>query len=206
MNRLFTKTTTFLSIIALAILFSSCSLFNRAGLGKYEKAEIFSISKNKNAIVLDGVINSSALKKFQIIANENQGIKRIEIVNCDGSINDDVNLELAKYIYQNEYDIHLLDSGLIASGGTDLFLAGRKRTVGKNTKIGVHSWAGNNKTATDFPIGHANHLPYIEYYVSVGYTQKQAEDFYYFTINAAAANSIHWMTKEEIMKYEMTTP
>lgn len=67
----------------------------------------------------------------------------------------------------------------------------------------MHSWGGDNVTATDFPVGHAHHLPYIEYYVAVGFTQKEAEDFYYFTINAAAFDEIHWMTEEEIDLYKV---
>jgi hypothetical protein len=70
------------------------------------------------------------------------------------------------------------------------------------------SWAGEESggkkiSATDFPKGHKNHLPYIRYYTNVGFTQEQAETFYYFTINAASAESMHWMTKEEIKKYHI---
>lgn len=190
-----------------SILFSffvtSCQILNPKEINDLEKAEIFSISDDKKTISLDGVINSSALDKFKILATSNPKIKHIEIVNCDGSINDEVNLKLAKYIYDHKYDIHLLDYGLIASGGTDLFLAGRKRSIGSNTKIGVHSWARDNEVATDFPIGHTNHLPYINYYVSVDFTQQQAENFYYFTINSAPSDSIHWMTEEQINIYNI---
>ncbi len=97
----------------------------------------------------------------------------------------------------------------MASGGTDFFLAGIKRSVASNTKIGVHSWAGEDDgkefTATDFPKGHQYHLPYIAYYVSVGFTQQEAEDFYYFTIEAAPADNIHWMSATEIEQYKMLT-
>ncbi len=187
--------------IITTFLLMSCNVQFHKEIRILEKAEIFTISSDKKAILLNGVINSSSLDKFKVLAKENQKIKRIEIVNCEGSINDKVNLKLAKYIFDHKYNIHLLDNGLIASGGTDLFLAGYIKPKGSNTKIGVHSWAGNNNTATDFPVGHANHLPYINYYVSIGFTQQQAEDFYYFTINAASAYSIHWMTDEEITHY-----
>ena len=88
----------------------------------------------------------------------------------------------------------------------DFFVAGIKRTRGSNTKIGVHSWAGPDFTATDFPEGHEYHLPYINYYIAVDYTQQQqAEDFYYFTIYAADADDIHWMTDEQIALYNILT-
>lgn len=172
-----------------------------AELKALEGLEIFHVSEAQTAIVLDGVINSSALDRFKNLHQEYPYIKKLKIINCDGSINDEINLELAQYIHQNGFDIHLEANGLIASGGTDLFLAGHQRTKGPGTKIGVHSWAGNSKTATDFPKEHKYHLPYIKYYTSVGFTQQAAEDFYYFTINAASADTIHWMTEEEIKRY-----
>jgi len=49
-------------------------------------------------------------------------------------------------------------------------------------------------------------MAYIEYYISVGFTQKEANDFYYFTLNAAPAEGIHWMTDEEIIQYKVTKP
>lgn len=188
----------------LTILISSCNPF-RHEIKELENATIFTISTNQKAILLDGVINSSAYNAFKLLCEENPTIKQLNIVNCDGSINDDINLKLSKYIYDKGFDIHLNDNGLIASGGTDLFLAGHKRTLGKNTKVGVHSWGDSNQNikATDFPKGHKFHLPYIEYYQSIGFTKQQAEDFYYFTINSASADDIYWMTKEEIKLYQI---
>jgi PKD repeat protein len=37
----------------------------------------------------------------------------------------------------------------------------------------------------------------------MGFTQQEAEDFYYYTINAAAASSIHFMTASEIDQYKI---
>lgn len=187
-------------LIFFSLLFLSCSSLE---IKELEKATIFTVNHSNNTIVLNGVINSSALDRFKGLSEKHTDIKRIEIINCEGSINDEVNLALAKYVYENNFTIHLNTNGLVASGGTDFFLAGKNRTKGKNTKIGVHSWAGNDKVATDFPKGHKYHLPYIAYYKSVGFTQQEAEDFYYFTINAAPDNDIHWMTDEELKRYKI---
>ncbi|MGK0391641.1 MAG: hypothetical protein ACI94Y_004408 [Maribacter sp.] len=40
----------------------------------------------------------------------------------------------------------------------------------------------------------------------MGFLQTDAEAFYYFTINGASANDIHWMTNEEINLYKLLTP
>ena len=194
-----------LSMFLFTLLLGSCRLLLPKEIRELEKKEIFSISKDKRKIILNGEINISAFKKFTQLAEQYPTVKKIEIINCLGSINDEVNLELAGYIHDNKYDIHLLDNGSVASGGTDLFLAGHERTMGNNTKIGVHSWAGLRKTATDFPRGHKKHQLYINYYKAIGFSPKQAEDFYYFTINAAPADSMHYMTKNEIRNFNLLT-
>ena len=70
------------------------------------------------------------------------------------------------------------------------------------TQIGVHSWSGLIKQATDFPVGHKYHQPYISYYISVGFSKADSEKFYYFTINSAPSDSVHYMTDEEITEYK----
>lgn len=169
---------------------------------------IFKVLDDNLTVEMNGVINSKSLAKFNALYAAFPTVTTINIKECDGSMDDETNLKLSAKVHQLGLNTHLLDNGMIASGGVDFFLAGIKRSAGVKTKIGVHSWAGedgNGKTftATDFPVGHAYHLPYINYYITVGFTQKQAVDFYYFTINVATADSIHWMTKEEIKTYGM---
>lgn len=167
---------------------------------------IFKVLADNTTIEMDGYIRSSSLTNFNNLEASFPNVNQINIKDCDGSDDDEINLQLSQKVHLKGMNIHLLDNGIIASGGVDFFIAGIQRTNGTNTKIGVHSWAGDNETATDFPVGHVYHLPYINYYVSVGFTQQEAEDFYYFTINAASANSIHWMTEEEIDQYNLITP
>ncbi len=156
---------------------------------------IFKVLEDNKTVEMDGDIRTKTLKDFNELQETYPNIKTITIKNCGGSLDDTANLKMSLKVHQSGINIHLMDNAEIASGGVDFFLAGVKRTRGKNTKIGVHAWGGDGDSATDYPKGHANHLPYIKYYVSIGFTQKQAEDFYYFTIYAAPANGIHWMTE-----------
>ncbi len=164
---------------------------------------IFRVLDDDKTVEMDGDITTASLSDFQQLLNKYPDIKRINIVNCDGSLDDEANLKLSKLVHDKAISTHVLDDGVIASGGVDFFLSGVKRTIGKNVKIGVHSWSGETEVATDFPKGHKNHLPYIEYYKSIGFTQKEAEDFYYFTINIAPANGIHYMSEEEMATYKI---
>lgn len=210
------KTNRFLPYITaflLGFFFTLSSCNDDEGLGLSPDSSEFGIFTviDDNTAELDGVINSSSLRNFNAMISSHPEIDMIRIINCDGSEDDEINLELSLLVHQRNTSIHLEEEGLIASGGTDFFLAGASRTKGTNTRIGVHSWSGeddngNEVEATDFPVGHEFHLPYINYYIAVGFTQQQAEDFYYFTINAAPANDIHWMTDQEIEQYGMLTP
>ncbi|SNZ00994.1 hypothetical protein [Flagellimonas pacifica] len=182
-------------------LLTSCEKDDSIDNSSKRQFGIFKLLDDNNTIEMNGTIGSSSLKDFNRLHANHTTVKTINIINCDGSSDDTVNLLLSKRVHDLSLSIHILDNGTIASGGVDFFLAGKKRTRGKNTKIGVHSWSDGTNEATNFPVGHANHLPYINYYKSIGFTQKQAEDFYYFTINVASAANIHWMTSEEIEKY-----
>ncbi len=196
----------FTIFIASIILFSCHEEDDSTNPNFNRQFGIFKVLADDTTVEMNGTISSSSLTNFNSLEANFLNINKINIKNCDGSSDDEVNLQLSAKVHQKGMNIHLMDNGEIASGGVDFFIAGIQRTKGTNTKIGVHSWAEGSSTATDFPVGHASHLPYINYYISVGFTQQQAEDFYYFTINAAPANSIHWMTEEEITQYNLITP
>ena len=184
-------------ILLCAISLTSCKKEDDRKFG------IFTVQSDNVTIEMNGEINKNSKKSFDDLIDNYPNITTINIVNCDGSSDDEVNLALSKDVHTKGINTHLLDNASIASGGVDFFLAGVKRSRDNNTQIGVHSWSDGNNTATDYAVGHANHLPYIQYYKDIGFSQQEAEDFYYFTINAAPANSIHWMTESEITQYKM---
>lgn len=195
-----------LTFLLATTLVISCSSDDDANTGNGTRQfGIFKVLDDNTTIEMNGTIGSSSLNDFNNLEAAFNSVNKINIKNCDGSSDDETNLLLSAKVHQKGINIHLMDNGLIASGGVDFFLAGISRTKGTNTMIGVHSWSDGSNEATDFPVGHANHLPYIDYYVSVGFTQTQAEEFYYFTINAASAANIHYMTDAEIEQYNLIT-
>lgn len=189
--------------IYLITILSSCQ---RKQIDTLRNQDIFSVLQGDSILLMDGTINSKSLKAFNNLYQAFPSIKKINIKNCDGSMDDATNLKLSKQVHELKFNTHLSDNGHIASGGVDFFLAGIERSRGNNIAVGVHSWAdGDNHQATDFPRGHANHLPYINYYIAVGMRQQEAENFYYFTIYAAPAASIHYMTEAELQTYSIFT-
>ena len=159
--------------------------------------------------VAHGVIDASTPGTVQNLIDNNPNVTTIIMYACPGSANDEANLQAAQLIYNHGYKMYLPQNGFIASGGTDMFLAGSTRVVEVTPQaVGVHSWAedeAGNVTATDYPVGHAVHQPYIDYYIAIGFTQAEAEAFYYFTINSSPFTSVHWMTQAELDLYKVRT-
>lgn len=196
-----TRNLTFLFLVGILAFTSSCKkeevLTSDFG--------IFSI-QDANTVIMNGVIGSNTPKHWDNFIIANPDISKMIMKDCPGSEDDEANLQAARKIRQQGVTIHLPADAEIASGAVDLYLAGTTRTRASGSKIGVHSWSdGGNNEATDFPIGHANHQPYIDYYIEMGFSQVDAEAFYYFTINAAKASDIHWMTDAEIEQYKLLT-
>ncbi len=158
---------------------------------------------------MDGVITSQTPNQIKTLFAENPAITTIVMGEVLGSVDDEANLEISEWLIGQEIDMAMNSDSLVASGGVDFFLAGKNRLIARGAQVGVHSWATgpgrNAKTAVDFPRGHEYHLPYIEYYKKTGFSQKQAEDFYYFTIYAAPAQEVHVMTDQELLDYNITT-
>jgi len=82
-----------------------------------------------------------------------------------------------------------------------MFLAGTKRTIDLGAKLGVHSWSDGEKDGSEFPKEDEVHTIYLDYYKEMGIDT----EFYWYTLDAASAENIHWMTESEILKYKILT-
>ena len=130
-------------------------------------------------------------------------IKRISMIDCPGTENDDANLEVARMIRRAGMSTHVPADGSVRSGGVELFLAGLKRTYEKGAQFGVHSWIDEegieaSDVAPDDPINAA----YIRYYQEVGLPLPTARAFYAFT-NQTAFNDIHYMSEQELARFQI---
>ena len=163
-------------------------------------------SMDSNTAIMNGVIGTNTPQHWENYITAFPSTNKIIMRNCPGSEDDEANLRVARQVRNQDVAIHLPADAEIASGAVDFYLAGTTRTREAGSKIGVHSWSDGNKEATEFPVGHANHQPYIDYYVEMGFFQADAEAFYYFTINAAPAADVHWMTDQEIEQYKLLRP
>ena len=137
---------------------------------------------NGDTLYMNGTINSKTPNQIKEIFEENPDIEMIVMEDVPGSIDDDANLEIATWISKQDIHIHLNSDSEIASGGTDFFLAGSKRTIDDGAMIGVHSWSDGDREASELSKDDSAHQPYIDYYIDVGFTSEDADNFNFFTI------------------------
>ena len=153
---------------------------------------------SSDTVYMNGVIGSDTLAVMQQLFNKYPQIKTLVMQNVPGSMDDEINLLASMEIRNRGINTHIPANGMVASGGTDMFLAGVKRTIAAGAKLGVHSWSdGEGKQALDYPREDQAHLSYLDYYKAIGIPV----DFYWYTLEAAKADSIHWMTPQEIGRY-----
>ncbi len=154
--------------------------------------------KSADTVFMNGVIGSDTLQVIQTLLGNYPQVKTIVMQNVPGSMDDEINLLAAMEIRKHGIATHIPADGMVASGGTDMFLAGINRTIDVGARLGVHSWSdGSGKVALDYPRDHQEHVKYIDYYNVMGITA----DFYWYTLEAASAQTIHWMTEQEIAQY-----
>ena len=152
-------------------------------------------------IVASGTIDASALGDFRAVAERNPEIRTLLLRTIDGSVDDEANLVFSRAVRELGFDTVVPSDGMVASGGTDLFLAGNRRTLEPGACVGVHSWGDGGRPATELPRDHRIHAEYLDYYRDLGVDP----DFYWFTLEAAPAEDMHWMTAGEADRFGLTT-
>lgn len=169
-----------------------------------EQAATFYFPENKTSkdtLYMKGVIYGGTLDDIKEALDENPQVTTLRMVEVPGSVDDEVNLLASREIRKRNINTYIPEQGMVASGGTDMFLAGKERAAHATAKLGVHSWAGMDKEALDYPKDHEEHKKYLKYYEEMNIPS----EFYWYTLEAAPASNIHWMTPEEITKYKVVT-
>ena len=156
---------------------------------------------SENAIIATGEIDADTLGLFEDIVAENPNAETLVLQYVGGSVDDEANVEFARVVREMGLNTQVPSGGLVASGGTDLFLAGVDRLLEDGACVGVHSWAAEDYTATDIPRSDPEHSRYLDYYEDVG----TMAAFYWFTVQAAPADGMHWMTADEAKRFRLST-
>ncbi len=152
--------------------------------------------------IMTGIINSDILERIADLIADNPQVHTIVMQDVGGSVDDEANLIAARYVRKKGLNTHIPADGMIASGGTDFFLAGVRRSADPGAKIGVHSWdATDGLVGSSLSKDHPDHQSYLAYFREIGIP----EEFYWYTLDAAPPDGMHWMTEEEVIQYTITT-
>lgn len=145
-----------------------------------------------------GTINASTPAKVLELYYSHPQVTTIEMLRVPGSIDDDANIRASSYVRKFGYNTRLNRNSMVASGGTDFFLAGVKRSVAKGAMVGVHSWEGNEgQEGKDVAQDDPQHKLYLDYYEQM----EIPAAFYWFTLEAAPATAMYWMNASELNQY-----
>ena len=153
-----------------------------------------------------GVVNGDSQRETVALLNESPSVRTLVLTWVPGSADDETNLAMARMLRHAGMTTYLPREAMVASGGTDLLLSGARRIVECDVQVGVHSWAGGRwifglVNGDELPRDDPEHRSYLDYYRDIGIS----EAFYWFTLEAAPPDSIHWMTDDEIEHYGVPT-
>lgn len=152
-------------------------------------------------LFVKGVVNSDSERETVALLNGTPGLRTVVLTMVLGSADDETNVALGRRIRNAGMTTYLPARGLVASGGTDLFLSGSRRIVECGALVGVHSWASPFGSGNEVPRDDPRHRLYLDYYRDMDIP----EAFYWYTLQAAPPDSIHWMTEDEMALYRVHT-
>ncbi len=152
--------------------------------------------------IMYGYVDGTTPGRLDTLLQDNPQLETLVMPFVPGSVDDESNLQAARIVREAGLDTCIPSTGLIASGGVDFFVAGVRRSANEGAQVGVHSWAGfGGVEGSDFPKDSLEHQLYLLYYEEMGIPA----EFYWFTLEPAPADSVHWMTVDEIAQYELLT-
>ncbi len=193
MTMRFTNSISILIISGVFIL-TSCSTILLKASGEYPSIEV-----DGNTAKINGVLGKQFHKMFVKFIEENPEIKDLVLEKIPGSMNDEWNVKTCRLIHQNCMNTILKEDSEIASGGVDLFVSGNNRTIEEGAMIGVHSWRDAKKDGGEYPKDSEEHVLFLDFFEEIEIDTA----FYWYTLRAAEAKSIHWMSNEEMELYKM---
>ena len=148
-----------------------------------------------------GVVNGDSQREAVTLLSGSPSVRTLVLTWVPGSVDDEANLALGRTVRHAAMTTYLPRGALAASGGTDLLLAGVRRIVEYGAQVGVHSWAFGPVNGDELPRDDPQHRFYLDYYREMDIP----EAFYWFTLQAAAPDSIHWMSEDEMALYGVYT-
>ena len=167
-----------------------------------DDCDVVAFEPEGNRMIMTGYIDETVILKLLRVVTKNPDITTIIMQDVCGSEDSVATIEAARMVRLLGLNTVVAADSYIASGGTDFFLAGVNRKVESGAMIGVHAWGGEGyEDAAKLPKNHPDHEIFLDYYEDIGIPT----DFYWYTLLAAPAEDIHWMTLKEQKKFKVFT-
>lgn len=152
---------------------------------------------------MSGTVDSYSPALFQQMLQQHPGIKHIVMIDCDGSIDEDANLNLARQIRHAGISTHVPARGSVRSGAVELFLAGVRHTADKGAEFIVHSWIDEDgREANDYPPNDPVHAEYLRYYAEMGIPADKARAFYALTNSVPFAQQLK-LSRNDLVRFQL---
>ena len=153
---------------------------------------------------LSGALGTVTYPQVKNLIESHPEIKTLTLTEVEGSVNDAINMHTGRILREAGLNTRVLPDSEIASGGVDLYCAGVKRYGAKTAKVGVHSWGGQGYTAGDLPKDHPDHQFQIAFFSRM-LGGEAGKKFYFYTLEAAPFESVHWMSADELKQWNVVT-
>lgn len=152
---------------------------------------------------MSGTVDSLTPGRFRKMMAAYPGIRRIEMIDCAGSVDEEANLQLARMVRRAGISTHVPAHGSIRSGAVELFLAGVRHTADEGAEFVVHSWMDEDGLeANDYPPSDPVHAEYLNYYTEMGIPADIARKFYAMT-NSVPFDSQLALSRADIQAYNL---
>jgi hypothetical protein len=160
-------------------------------------------TKAGSSLILTGVIDAETAPSLSAALRTNPEVNRLILDSIPGSADDEASLsKLAKLVRNSGVTTHVPSHGMVASGGTDMVVMGKTRRIDTGACIGVHTWAaGWSETGADLARDDPKHDLYLDFYRDMGIDPA----FYWFTLDAAGPDNVHWMSAAEINRFGLSS-
>jgi len=161
-----------------------------------------SIEVENNTAYLSGVLGSDLVKRLSDFVKENPNVTDLVLVDIPGSVDQQATMEGARLIRRLGLNTRIAPTGYVLSGGVDLFLGGVERTIGAGAGVGVHAWSDGSRTkAENVNVADPVHAVYVNFYLEMGVPER----FYWFSLDAASADRVYFLSPEEVYDFQLVT-
>ena len=148
-----------------------------------------------------GDVDAATPRQFAAMLAAHPGLRRLEMVDCPGSLDEEANLILARAIHRARMETVVPRGGSVRSGAVELWLAGVRRSADADAEFGVHSWADEyGREAKDYPASDPVHAQYLGYYREMGMDDAKARAFYALT-NSTPFDDVRYLTRDDMARF-----